>query len=88
MKRLWTLICIVCAVAMISCASVKEKAREFATQMHDAGLDKKKITEIYEEKEEYRKGLSEEEKKEFDKEYADTEFKLTQEDLKKSSEAK
>jgi hypothetical protein len=69
---------------MISCASVKEKAVEFATQMHEAGLDQKRINDIYKDKEEYRKDLSPEERAEFDKTYAETERKLAKEDFKKS----
>lgn len=84
MKRMRTILCLVCAIVMVSCASVKEKAREYATKLHYAKTVKEH-TEIFNEMQDYRKGLDPKERAEFDKEHANRERELTKHDLENSA---
>lgn len=85
MKKGSIIIYLMAVVAMTSCASVKEKAKEFATQLHDADTNIEKITKIEKEVLEYRSDLSQEEKAEFDKAFVEAENKLTQKEFENSS---
>ena len=83
MKRMWTILCLVCAIAMVSCASIKEKAREHTTQIHYAKTYEEKEAKCKEQRE-YREDLSTEEKAEYDKECAKVERELTQKDFEQA----
>lgn len=83
MKRMWTILCLVCAFAMVSCASIKEKAREHTTKIHYAKTYEEKEAKC-KEKREYREDLSAEERAEYDKECAKVERELTQKDFEQA----
>jgi hypothetical protein len=70
---------------MISCASVKEKAKEYATRLHYAKTIEEH-TEIFNDMQEYRNDLDPSERAEFDKVHAETERELTKRDLEKSAQ--
>jgi hypothetical protein len=83
MKRMRIILCLVCALAVIGCASVKEKAREHTTQIHYAKTHEERAAKCKEQRE-YREDLSPEEKAEYDKECAKVERELTQKDFEQA----
>ena len=57
---------------------------DHAKKVHDAGTDIEKLTEAVNEKQDYRNGLSNEDKLEFDKEYIQADKELTQREFNKA----